>query len=52
MKLSIIIPVFNEEAVIETTHGRLLSLTDEMTRKKVIDDYEIIYVDDGQVTGR
>jgi glycosyltransferase involved in cell wall biosynthesis len=47
MKLSIIIPVFNEEAVVETTHGRLLSLTDEMTRKKVIDDYEIIYVDDG-----
>ena len=51
MKLSIIIPVFNEEAVIETTHGRLLSLTDEMTRKKVIDDYEIIYVDDGSGDG-
>jgi glycosyltransferase involved in cell wall biosynthesis len=49
MKLSIIVPVFNEEAVIETTHRRLSSLTDEMTRKKVIDDYEIIYVDDGSV---
>ena len=51
MKLSIIIPVFNEEAVIETTHRRLLSFTDEMTRKKAIDDYEIIYVDDGSRDG-
>ncbi len=51
MKLSVVIPVFNEEAVIETTHRRLLSLTDEMTREKVIDDYEIIYVDDGSMDG-
>jgi len=51
MKLSIIIPVFNEDAVIETTHRRLLSLTDEMTRKKAIDDFEIIYVDDGSRDG-
>jgi polyisoprenyl-phosphate glycosyltransferase len=51
MKLSIIIPVFNEAEVIQTTHRRLSSLTDEMTRKKVIDDYEIIYVDDGSKDG-
>jgi len=51
MKLSIIIPVFNEEAVIETTHTRLVSLTDEMMQKKVIDDYEIIYIDDGSRDG-
>jgi glycosyltransferase involved in cell wall biosynthesis len=51
MKLSIIIPVFNEEAVIETTHRRLLSFTDEMIRKKAIDEYEIIYVDDGSMDG-
>jgi polyisoprenyl-phosphate glycosyltransferase len=51
MKLSIVIPLFNEEAVIETTHLRLLSLTDEMTRGKIIDDYEIIYVDDGSRDG-
>jgi polyisoprenyl-phosphate glycosyltransferase len=47
MKLSIIIPVFNEEAVIETTHSRITFLIDEIMQKKVIDDYEIIYVDDG-----
>ena len=46
MKLSIIIPVFNEEAVIETTHTRLVSLTDEMMQKKVIDDYEISAIRD------
>jgi glycosyltransferase involved in cell wall biosynthesis len=51
MKLSIIIPVFNEEAVIETTHSRVTSLTDEMMQKKVIDDYEIIYIDDGSRDG-
>jgi glycosyltransferase involved in cell wall biosynthesis len=41
-------PVFNEAEGIQTTHRRLSSLTDEMTRKKVIDDYGIVYyVDDG-----
>jgi polyisoprenyl-phosphate glycosyltransferase len=51
MKLSIIIPVFNEEAVIATTHSRIISLTGEMMQKKVIDDYEIIYIDDGSRDG-
>ena len=51
MKLSIIIPVFNEEAVIEATHSRLASLTGEMMQQKVIDDYEIIYIDDGSRDG-
>jgi glycosyltransferase involved in cell wall biosynthesis len=51
MKLSIIIPVFNEEAVIENTHSRITSLTGEMMQKKVIDDYEIIYIDDGSRDG-
>jgi len=51
MKLSIIIPVFNEEAVIETTHSRITSLTGEMMQQKVIDDYEIIYIDDGSRDG-
>jgi polyisoprenyl-phosphate glycosyltransferase len=51
MKLSIIIPVFNEEAVIETTHSRITSLTDEMMQEKVIDDCEIIYIDDGSRDG-
>lgn len=51
MKLSIIIPVFNEEAVIETTHSRITSLTGEMMQQKVIDDYELIYIDDGSRDG-
>jgi polyisoprenyl-phosphate glycosyltransferase len=51
MKLSIIIPVFNEEAVIVATHSCLVSLTGEMMQQKVIDDYEIIYIDDGSRDG-
>jgi glycosyltransferase involved in cell wall biosynthesis len=47
MKLSIIIPVFNEEAVIGTTHKSISGLLEDMTWKEIINDYEIIYVDDG-----
>lgn len=47
MKLSIIIPVFNEEAVINTTHKKITALLDALTWKETIGDYEIIYVDDG-----
>ena len=47
MKLSIIIPVFNEEAVINTTHKKITALLDSLTWKETIGDYEIIYVDDG-----
>jgi len=47
MKLSIIIPVFNEEAVINTTHKKITALLDALAWKETIGDYEIIYVDDG-----
>jgi glycosyltransferase involved in cell wall biosynthesis len=47
MKLSIIIPVFNEEAVIGTTHKSISGLLEDMIWKEIISDYEIIYVDDG-----
>ncbi len=47
MKLSVIVPVFNEEKVIETTHRRVLGILEGLLRRDLIDDYEIIYVDDG-----
>ncbi len=47
MKLSIVIPVFNEEAVIETTHRRIVGVIRKLEEKDKISDYEIIYVDDG-----
>lgn len=40
--LSVVVPVFNEEEVIETTHGRLVSVLDSLSLP-----YEIIYIDDG-----
>lgn len=42
MKLSVIVPCFNEEEVVEATHSRLASVLTLITP-----DYEIIYVDDG-----
>jgi glycosyltransferase involved in cell wall biosynthesis len=47
MKLSVVIPLFNEEAIIKTTHDRLLLLLAELLQKHTIDDYEIIFIDDG-----
>jgi len=47
MKLSIVVPVFNEEAVIESTQKRISALVGAMVEERIVDDYEIIYVDDG-----
>ena len=47
MKLSIVVPVFNEEAVIGAANKRIISFLEDLTRKEIINDYEIIYVDDG-----
>lgn len=47
MKVSIVIPVFNEEAVVPATNSRLSGLLEEMRGRRLFDDYEIIYVDDG-----
>ena len=41
------IPVFNEDAVIGSTHSRIAGLAEDLCRRAVIGDYEIIYVDDG-----
>ena len=46
MKLSIIVPCYNEEKVIEETISVLLKVTEELKVKDIV-DYEIIFVDDG-----
>ena len=51
MKLSIVIPVLNEEAVIRTTHNRVVALLGKLQEKGVINEYEILYVDDGSCDG-
>jgi dolichol-phosphate mannosyltransferase len=40
--LSIVIPCYNEEEVIGTTHARLIAVLEKITA-----DFELIYVDDG-----
>ncbi len=42
MKYSVVVPCYNEEAVIRTTHTRLTEVM-----KALDDDYEIIYINDG-----
>ena len=41
-KLSVIVPCFNEEAVIEETHRRLSEVLSNIDM-----DYELIYINDG-----
>lgn len=48
MKLSIIVPCYNEEKVIDETISVLLNVTEGL-KNKYIADYEIIFVDDGSV---
>jgi glycosyltransferase involved in cell wall biosynthesis len=47
MKLSAVIPLFNEETVIETTYATVMETLAGLTGKGLIDDYEIVFVDDG-----
>lgn len=42
-RLSVVVPCYNEEAVLEQTHRRLTAAC----RVSAGDDYEIVYVDDG-----
>ncbi|MCG6553368.1 MAG: glycosyltransferase family 2 protein [Candidatus Magnetominusculus sp. LBB02] len=51
MKLSVVIPCFNEEQVIDEVYGRLKILLNSYIEKQLIDDYEVIYVDDGSSDG-
>jgi glycosyltransferase involved in cell wall biosynthesis len=47
MKLTVVVPLFNEDAVIEDTNRRIIDLAGDLAEKRLINDYEIIYVDDG-----
>ncbi|GKT09360.1 glycosyltransferase family 2 protein [Desulforhabdus sp. TSK] len=47
LKLSIVIPCYNEEQVIEETNRRLQQLLEGWIRTALITHYEIIYVNDG-----
>ncbi|WP_420265898.1 glycosyltransferase family 2 protein [Candidatus Magnetominusculus dajiuhuensis] len=51
MKLSVVIPCFNEEQVIDEVYRRLDTLMRAYVEKALIDDYEVIYVDDGSSDG-
>ncbi len=47
LKLSIVIPCFNEELVIDETSRRLLQLLETWVQDDFITHYEIVYVNDG-----
>ncbi|MEO5361090.1 MAG: glycosyltransferase family 2 protein [Nitrospirota bacterium] len=51
MKLSVVIPCFNEEQVIDEVYRRLNTLLNSYMANALIDDYEVIYVDDGSSDG-
>ena len=46
MKLSVVVPCYNEKEVVEATHGRLAAVLAAITP-----DYELIFVDDGSKDG-
>lgn len=45
-EVSLVIPVFNEAGVIETTHAKITAVIDALPRR-----FQIIYVDDGSTDG-
>ena len=51
MQLDIVIPCFNEEAVLKEIYLRVNKILEEVKGKKLIDDYKIIFVDDGSNDG-
>ncbi|KJU83333.1 glycosyltransferase [Candidatus Magnetobacterium bavaricum] len=46
-QLSVIVPCFNEELVIGETNTRVMALLTGFLEKKLITDFEILYVNDG-----
>ena len=46
MKLSVVIPCYNEEEVLPYTYQRLLDSLLQLIKHKLINDYEIIFVND------
>ena len=51
MQIDIVIPCFNEEVVLKEIHLRVKKILEEVKEKKLIDGYNIIYVDDGSNDG-
>ncbi len=49
--ISIIIPCYNEEEVIETTHQRMTSIMQDLHKRALCTNYEILYVNDGSTDG-
>ena len=49
--ISIVIPCYNEEEVIESTHQRLSSIMQGLVKKSVCSSYEILFVNDGSRDG-
>jgi len=47
VKLSIVIPCYNEEKVLQETSSRLITLISSWITRALINDYEIIYINDG-----
>jgi polyisoprenyl-phosphate glycosyltransferase len=47
LKLSIVVPCYDEEEVIQETNATLLGLAKSLVDTRLIEDYEIIYVNDG-----
>ncbi|MCI4627185.1 MAG: glycosyltransferase family 2 protein [Candidatus Magnetoovum sp. WYHC-5] len=47
MRLSVVIPFYNEEENIQLLHTKLKSALDKLDSVGELDDYEIVYVDDG-----
>lgn len=47
MKLNIVIPCYNEEAVLHETNRQLTGLVDSMITEGLLKECDIIYVDDG-----
>jgi glycosyltransferase involved in cell wall biosynthesis len=46
--MAVVVPCFNEEAVLPETHSRLMALLDEMIKDKKVDDKSfILFVNDG-----
>lgn len=47
MKLSVVVPCYNEEQVLPETIRRLTHLTSQWIADELIDEYELVFVDDG-----
>ena len=47
MQLDIVIPCFNEEEVIRDTHTRVRNVLEEIKDKEILEEFNIIYIDDG-----